>query len=152
MRGTPHNGTIEAMSTEQVPSRLRASDTEREHVASIVARAGTEGRLTMAELDERLGAVYATRYTDELTALTADLPAPAAHRPVRKTAHPALRVHAAIVVAVSVLLVLRWVASDVPYFWPIAPMFWLTVSLIMHARVRMGRARRRARTPLPFTG
>lgn len=141
------------MTTPQIPGRLRASDTEREHAASIVQRASTEGRLTVSELDDRLAAIYATRYTDELAQLTADLPVPRTVPDRRAPArHPALRVHAAVVLAVSVLLLLRWIFSDASFFWPIAPMFWLTMSLLVHARVRMGRAGRRAHRATPLSG
>jgi len=53
---------------------LRASDDDRERVAEVVRRAAVDGRLDMAELDERLGAVYAARTYGELAETTADLP------------------------------------------------------------------------------
>lgn len=56
-------------------SRLRCSDAEREQTAAHVHEAVGEGRLTVDEAEERLGQVYRARYTDELAALTADLPA-----------------------------------------------------------------------------
>jgi hypothetical protein len=127
-----------------IPSRLRAADADRERVAALVQAAGAEGRLTLEEIEDRLSAVYATKYTDELKALTADLPAEMAPRARRFPPHPALRVHAAIAVALSVLIIVRWAASDVPYFWPIAPLFWLAMSLVVHARIRGTRRRRSA--------
>ncbi|WP_370946524.1 DUF1707 domain-containing protein [Amycolatopsis sp. cg5] len=130
----------------RIPHRLRAADTDRERVAALVQSAVTEGRLTLEETEERLGAVYAVKYTDELTALTADLPQPSPPRR-RFTPHPALRVHAAFAVALSVIFLIRWATSDVPYFWPIAPMFWLAVSLAAHARLRGARERRAAAVP-----
>ncbi|MFD8497953.1 DUF1707 domain-containing protein [Amycolatopsis sp. NPDC059657] len=130
----------------RIPHRLRAADTDRERVAALVQAAVAEGRLTMEEMEERLGAVYLTKYTDELTALTADLPAPAPPRR-RFAAHPALRAHAAFAVVLSVVFLIRWATSDVPYFWPIAPMFWLAVSLAVHARIRGSRARRATAVP-----
>ena len=56
------------------PQRLRASDAEREQVAQVLRAAMTEGRLTLAEGEERLGQAYAAAYRDELTPLVADLP------------------------------------------------------------------------------
>jgi hypothetical protein len=61
---------------DQGTTRLRASDSERERVASAIRDAMSEGRLTLAEGEERLAAVYATTYRDELPPMTADLPPP----------------------------------------------------------------------------
>jgi uncharacterized protein DUF1707 len=128
-----------------IPSRLRAADADRQRVAETVQSAGTEGRLTLEEIEDRLAMVYAAKYTDELKALTADLPAPKAPGVrFRPFAHPALRVHAALAALLAVLFVVRWAVSDVPYFWPIAPMFWLAVSLVAHAGIRGARLRRGA--------
>src|SRR5262249_7272731 len=56
-------------------SRTRASDSEREEIAQIVRDAVGEGRLDIPEGDERLAAVYAAKYRDELGPLVTDLPA-----------------------------------------------------------------------------
>ncbi|MFJ7210319.1 DUF1707 domain-containing protein [Amycolatopsis sp. NPDC098790] len=128
-------------------ARIRAADADRERVATSVQTAGSEGRLTLEEVEERLTRVYAAKFTDELAALTADLPRPAAPRPgfpltrdaLRR--HPALRLHLAVVVAVAVLVVVRWAVLGAGFFWPAFPMFWLAVSLFVHARVRSFRER-----------
>jgi hypothetical protein len=68
-----------------VPDRgnLRASDADRERIASILREAAGDGRLTMEELDERLDAVYAAKTYAELEPITRDLPAAGtAHAPV----------------------------------------------------------------------
>lgn len=127
--------------------RIRAADADRERVASTVQTAGSEGRLTLEEVEERLTHVYAARFTDELAALTTDLPRPAPPRPgfpLSRAAlrrHPALRLHLAVVVALGVLLVVRWAVLGAGFFWPAFPMFWLAVSLFVHARVRSFRER-----------
>lgn len=54
--------------------RIRASDGEREEYARIVRAAMSEGRLTLAEGEDRLVKVYAARFRDELPPLTDDLP------------------------------------------------------------------------------
>ena len=119
------------MTTEQV----LASDAERAEVATIVQTAGGDGRLTLIETEERLTSVYAARYRQELADLTRDLPRQAT-RPARPMRPPRrLRVHAAVVVLVSVLLVVRWLAMGIPFFWPAFPIGWLVVSLVIHARV-----------------
>ncbi|MFE3599342.1 DUF1707 domain-containing protein [Streptomyces sp. NPDC059096] len=54
----------------------RASDVEREQVAERLREAMAEGRLTMEEFDERLGAAYEARTHGELVPLVRDLPEP----------------------------------------------------------------------------
>jgi hypothetical protein len=53
---------------------LRASHEDRERVADVLRVAAGDGRLTPAELDERLEAALTARTSSELAALTADLP------------------------------------------------------------------------------
>lgn len=53
---------------------LRASDAEREKAVQTLQRALGEGRITMAEFEERAAAAYAARTRAELDVLTADLP------------------------------------------------------------------------------
>ena len=57
------------------PRHLRASDADRERIANVLREAAGDGRLTMAELDERLDAVYAAKTYAELEPITHDLPA-----------------------------------------------------------------------------
>jgi Domain of unknown function (DUF1707) len=54
---------------------LRASYEDRDRVVEILRVAGGDGRLTAAELDERVEAALTARTHGELAALTADLPA-----------------------------------------------------------------------------
>jgi hypothetical protein len=120
------------------PNRLRTSDTEREQVAKILRAAMTEGRLTLEEGEERLGAVYAAKYRDELLPLTADLPdggrralvdTPEAHAATRRD----IRRHAGFVVAVAFVLTGLWVLSGAHFFWPIIPLIFLFIGLRRHA-------------------
>ncbi|WP_239074597.1 DUF1707 domain-containing protein [Streptomyces sp. SID10853] len=53
---------------------LRASDRERDQVVEILQVAAGDGRLTAAELDERLDAALSARTMGQLAELTADLP------------------------------------------------------------------------------
>ena len=52
----------------------RASDADRDIAADILCAAVGDGRLTLDELDERLGAALSARTITELAALIADLP------------------------------------------------------------------------------
>ncbi|MCT2585793.1 DUF1707 SHOCT-like domain-containing protein [Actinophytocola gossypii] len=118
---------------------VRASDAERERVATLVSDAAGEGRLTLAEAEERMNAIYAATYRYELDRFVADLP-----EPVERPANPArrfagmpqrLRVHATVAAVLSVFLIVRWVASGVPFFWPAGPMLLLWGSYFVHAAV-----------------
>jgi len=60
--------------TQQADQALRASDGERDQVVAQLQRHFADGRLTQAELEERVGAALAARTRDQLRALTADLP------------------------------------------------------------------------------
>ncbi|MFF1920074.1 DUF1707 domain-containing protein [Streptomyces sp. NPDC058221] len=53
---------------------MRASDRERDQVVEILQVAAGDGRLTAAELDERLDAALSARTAGDLAGLTADLP------------------------------------------------------------------------------
>jgi Domain of unknown function (DUF1707) len=122
------------------PNRLRTSDAEREQVATILRAAMTEGRLSLEEGEERLGACYAAKYRDELLPLTADLPdhgrralaeTPEAVAATRR----GLRRHAGFVVAVALVLTGLWALSGAHFFWPIIPLIFLFVGLRRHARL-----------------
>jgi hypothetical protein len=56
------------------PPGLRASHADRDRTVDVLRVAAGDGRLTAAELDERLEAALTARTLGELTALTADLP------------------------------------------------------------------------------
>lgn len=66
----------------QAPAQ-RASDTDRDIAADILCAAVGDGRLTLDELDDRLGAALSARTTTELAALIADLTGPPSARPSR---------------------------------------------------------------------
>ncbi|MGY2065965.1 DUF1707 SHOCT-like domain-containing protein [Blastococcus sp. SYSU DS0619] len=124
-------------------SHLRAADHDRAAVAAVLGQAMSEGRLTVAEYDERLARAYAARTFGELAPLTADLPRTAgasAARPtgaLAETAAPAPacagQQRALWAVwgswASTALIVLAvWAVScvatgELRYFWP----FWVIV-------------------------
>ncbi len=64
------------------PGAVRASDADRDAAAEALADAVASGRLTLADHNARLDALFAAVTTDQLAAVTADLPA----RPARRTA------------------------------------------------------------------
>lgn len=129
------------MSTHSGPHRLRASDAEREQVATILRAAMAEGRLNLADGEERLASAYAATFRDELVPLTADLPdggreALAATPEARAQAHRMLRRHRSFVAVAALVLVGLWALSPGHFFWPAIPLAFLTIGLLRHARWR----------------
>ncbi|MHA6618101.1 DUF1707 SHOCT-like domain-containing protein [Pseudonocardia sp. DLS-67] len=133
------------MTTPSNPTGIRASDAEREAVAERLREAASAGLLTIAEADERQGAAYAAVTRDELVPLTVDLPtaeqtrpdrpiAPGRRGPLTTGARRRLAVHVAIVGFLAVFLVTRWAMDPAPWFWPVWPMFWLGLSVLVHRR------------------
>jgi hypothetical protein len=127
---------------------VRASDAEREAVAERLRHAAAEGRLDPEELDERLGRAYAARTRDELTALTADLPAAAPPAPPLDRSTPApgpgsdvlppgrwtpreLRERAAGFLVPNLICIGVWLASGAQgNFWPRWVLLVTTIALL----------------------
>lgn len=59
---------------------MRLTDAEREHAASLLHRAHNEGRITLDELDRRLGSVYAAHVVGDLEPVLSDVPSAADRR------------------------------------------------------------------------
>ncbi|MFF9586840.1 DUF1707 domain-containing protein [Streptomyces achromogenes] len=66
------------------PSGLRASHADRDRVVELLTIAAGDGRLTPAELDERVEAALTARTLGELAVLTADLPEEAGPAPAKE--------------------------------------------------------------------
>lgn len=69
------------------PPEIRASDDDRERVASEIREHFAQGRLDAEELDDRLARVYAARTRAELDALRHDLPRLPPSPAVRRAKH-----------------------------------------------------------------
>ncbi|MCF6744908.1 DUF1707 domain-containing protein [Blastococcus sp. KM273128] len=118
---------------------LRAADSDRAAVASTLGHAMSEGRLTVAEYDDRLARAYAARTFGELAELTADLPSTTPRPAPVRSAHPAPvcgsrgsgRLHDVqwgSWGSTAVIVLLIWAVSSLAsrellYFWP----FWVIV-------------------------
>jgi hypothetical protein len=63
---------------EQADGRLRISDADRDQISDVLSEHVAEGRLTIDELDRRVGVLYAAQTRAEVVPLLADLPALAA--------------------------------------------------------------------------
>ena len=142
------------------PDGLRAGNDDRERVVAQLNTAFAEGRLEMAELDERVAAAYAAKTIGQLRPLTADLPISAAPapRPAPPPARPAPAEpepvsdrqgrRAAVAGALGLFLVnvLVWAAVSLGtrewvYFWPV----WTAIPLVFAVANLVGQGRRRDR-------
>ncbi len=63
------------VTTHHARLAVRASDAEREQAVALLQRSFADGRLALAEFEERVGAAYAARTRAQLRDLTTDLPA-----------------------------------------------------------------------------
>ena len=106
---------------------MRASDTERDEVVEDLRGHAADGRLDLAELEERVAAALHARTQDELARLTADLPARQRRRPRRRTD---LRPY----LVLMVLLIAIWAVTGAGYFWPVWPMLGWGVPLMLGGR------------------
>ena len=106
---------------------LRASDAERERVVAHLRAQAGEGRLTVDELDERLGRAYAVKTRSELAALTTDLPRPP------RDAGAEFREHLRYYLGVMALLVVIWALTGMGYFWPIWPALGWGIAVVSDA-------------------
>jgi hypothetical protein len=71
----PHNADEQPQARQpSIAPDIRASDSERELIVSRLSENAAAGRLTLAELEERIGLAYASTTRAELTTLIADLP------------------------------------------------------------------------------
>ncbi|MEU4674435.1 DUF1707 domain-containing protein [Amycolatopsis sp. NPDC023774] len=73
--------TADEPRVEHAPEGIRCSDTERETAATALHAAVGEGRLSLAEVEERTATIYSARFRHELDAVLADLPRSAAPAP-----------------------------------------------------------------------
>jgi len=141
----------------------RVSDAERERAVEVLGAHMVSGRLTPDELAERSDAVLAATTRRDLDAALRDLPSlPRPPLLVRAAELVSLRVHVALYVVVSLVLVVVWAAtrdreprpSDEGFrlLWPFWIMLIWAVPLVGQAlyvlrRPLLRRARRRGRTP-----
>ena len=96
----------------ELQPRMRAGDADRRRVVELLGKHFAEGRLTVAEFDERAASAHAAVHLDELPALTADLPHLSAPRP-RAARHQA------------------WAASSVLMALLVMLLFWALVVAIL---------------------
>jgi hypothetical protein len=124
---------------------IRASDAERERVATVLREHAAEGRLDVDELDERLEQAYAARTRSELERLTTDLPPAPVPRP--RPPVPAesqrgwgVRERVGSYLGVMALLIVIWALTGASHsFWPIWPAIGWGIALLTGRDQHFGR-------------
>src|SRR5437868_1440958 len=108
-------------------STLRASDSDREHVAERLRQATAEGRLLAEELEDRLGVAFSARTYGELDEVVADLPSGTVARRarplslVRQGALGVAMVTLMAIVALLAIVMLVWFITGMVALW----MLWV---------------------------
>ena len=136
--------------------RLRVSDTEREHAAANLREHASAGRLTMDELDGRLGTALTARTRRELDALFEDLPARPRREPSSRARAKTLgvRIHAGAYLWATLAMIAVWATTGTGYFWPLWPILGWGIGVASHAwacGLGPGRLRRQRIPPIPST-
>lgn len=131
-----------ARRTRRQPAELRVSDADRERLIARLREHHAQGRLTLEELEARVGRAQDARVFGDLHALERDLPEIALphdrHAAVREQ-RAELAGQASRYLAVMVLLVAIWALTGAGYFWPIWPMLGWGIGLLAHARPQRAR-------------
>lgn len=112
-----------------IATGTRASDAERDAVVRRLAAHLAEGRIDLAEYDQRVAAVYATATREDLNLVLTDLPAAPKRVAVadgnRRRRLPIWqRIEATSWAGVSLLVLVIWAAVSLgvgafTYFWPV---------------------------------
>jgi hypothetical protein len=132
---------------------MRASDADRERVVEALRKHAADGRLSVAELEQRSASAYGARTLAELAPLLVDLPEPtplAWARP-RGVSRPAVRP----IVLVAAVLIAVWAATGFGFFWPLWPILavlWFAGPRAYGRRAVCARPRRRVGGPAPWSG
>jgi uncharacterized protein DUF1707/2TM domain-containing protein len=116
---------------------LRAGDDDRDRVVGALQRHAQAGRLDPVELDERVEAALSAKTFGELQELIRDLPdetrTPQARAVAsRQVAVAKLREHVGAWVSVSVICVAIWAATGADYFWPLWPIGFIGLTVVLH--------------------
>ena len=130
---------MSAMTGHDLPAAMRASDADRDAVVSDLGGHFREGRLTAAELDERIGQALSARTYGELRKPLADLPAtgsagqaPAAGSPDAGTLPSSRRIAPPpLVAALAAIVIAALVLGLAHAGWGL---IWLIVPVLVFAR------------------
>ncbi|WP_280258891.1 DUF1707 SHOCT-like domain-containing protein [Nocardia wallacei] len=112
-----------------ITTGTRASDAERQQVADLLSRHLSEGRIDLAEYDQRVARVYATTTRDDLQLVLSDLPKLPRQRAAAPGRNPARlpiwqRIEGGAWLGVGVLCLVIWGlislgTGEFTYPWPL---------------------------------
>jgi len=111
---------------------MRAGDRDRQRVVEVLGKHFAEGRLTVAEFDERVVRAHGAVYLDELPTLTVDLPGEPTPRS-RPVGRPVRGPAPVFVVFLAVLMAWSLVVAVVEGF-PAILVVLLVVLFLRHRR------------------
>lgn len=107
---------------------IRASDAERDAVVEILRRHTADGRLTMAEFEDRVAEAFAARTRGDLRPVLRELPAdppPERARPPRVRSPRARSPRRAQGAVIAILAIVALVLMSQVAWWMVFPLFWL---------------------------
>ncbi|HEY3729284.1 MAG TPA: DUF1707 domain-containing protein [Solirubrobacteraceae bacterium] len=131
---------------EPQPTAVRASDEDRERLATALREHAVAGRITTDELEERLESTYAARTTAELEAVRRDLPVSpreaALHHAARRSQLTRRVIQeAGGSFALFVVCTAVWLASGAHgQFWPVWVLLLVVLSLVRNGWALFGPA------------
>ncbi len=91
MLTAPYDPCVAGLARSGGPLEVRASDSDRETVVDELRQHHAVGRLTLEELEERVGTAYQARTAGELAQVLSDLPPPPPPAPPHPTLGQRLR-------------------------------------------------------------
>jgi uncharacterized membrane protein YccC len=123
---------------------VRVGDRERERAVDALGQAMTQGYLTLAEYEQRIGTVYAADTAQELNGPLADLPLgrivrqdPRRRDRRREAARRSVAWHVLGYAAMVTICLVVWLSVGLTagawYFWPVWPMLGGAIALVSHA-------------------
>ena len=118
-------------------------DRERERTADDLGLALTQGYLPMTDYEQRLQQAFAAQTTDELHALTGDLPTgrlrrndPRRRAAAARAARLGMQIHLGAYLAGSALMLAIWLTVGLTagqwYFWPVWPILGWGIGVGSH--------------------
>jgi hypothetical protein len=129
---------VNTMTGHDLPNEMRASDADRDAVVAALSEHFQAGRLTQAELDDRIGQALTSRTWGELRKLLADLPATGSGPQIPSgrsaDAHPlpsSGRVATPLVAALTSLAIAALVLIVLQSGWGL---IWLAIPALIIAR------------------
>ncbi|WP_431969503.1 DUF1707 SHOCT-like domain-containing protein [Nocardia sp. bgisy134] len=111
-----------------ISTGTRASDAERDQIVRLLGRHMADGRIDLAEYDQRVARVYGTATRDDLQLVLSDLPKLSKEAAAQPKPRPRIpmwqRIEGSSWLGVSILVLVIWAAISIgvgefTYPWPV---------------------------------